>query len=74
MPTVLTSAVFEYGLTLEYGSEVNATPISISGNANEPVVASVSGLASNTTYHFRLKAFSAEVFLMGRTCRLPPNL
>lgn len=57
---VLTNALFEYGLTTDYGAEVNATPSSISGNTNEPVVASIVGLASNTTYHFRLKASSAD--------------
>ena len=48
---------FEYGETKAYGSTVPCTP-SKPGSGNSPVEvsASVSGLASDTAYHFRISA------------------
>ncbi len=51
-----TTVTFEYGLTTSYGSTVNATPNTVTGTSNTNVAASISGLAANTTYHFRVKA------------------
>ncbi len=56
----LTTAVsFEYGLTTSYGSTINASPASISGNASTSVTASVTGLTQGSLYHFRIKAVSS---------------
>ena len=51
---------FEYGLTDSYGSSAPVPDGNIgSGDAVQPVEESVSGLAPNTTYHFRLVAANA---------------
>lgn len=51
-----TTVVFEYGTTTAYGQTINANPASIAGNTSSTVSAPISGLAPNTTYHFRVKA------------------
>ena len=48
-----TTATFEYGTTLAYGTTVTATPSSITGSSNTAISYSLSGLTPNTTYHFR---------------------
>jgi uncharacterized protein (TIGR02145 family) len=47
---------FEWGETTAYGNTVNTTPATINGNVVTSVSASISGLKTGTTYHFRLKA------------------
>jgi len=47
---------FDYGTTTAYGSSVTATPGSVTGGSDTAVSAALSGLAPNTTYHFRVKA------------------
>jgi hypothetical protein len=47
---------FEYGLTDTYGSTVSASQSPVSGGADTPVSAAISGLLPNTTYHFRAAA------------------
>jgi len=47
---------FEYGLTDAYGSTVAAAQSPVSGGADTPVSAAISGLLPNTTYHFRAVA------------------
>src|SRR5207248_1191246 len=49
---VTTSVHFEYGLTTSYGS--STTTHSYSGHTTQKVMANISGLSPNTTYHFRL--------------------
>jgi phosphodiesterase/alkaline phosphatase D-like protein len=51
-----TTVTFEYGPTTSFGSTINASPNSASGNGNTVVTASVTGLTTNTTYYFRIKA------------------
>jgi len=51
-----TTVSFEYGLTSNYGSEVASTPTTVSGNQAIAVKATISGLALNTPYHYRIKA------------------
>jgi len=51
-----TTITFEYGLTSAYGNEVASTPTSVNGNQNIAVKATISGLALNTSYHYRIKA------------------
>lgn len=49
-----TAITFEYGLTTAYGSTAVATPSPLPANSGSTVVSAVvSGLACNTTYHFR---------------------
>jgi uncharacterized delta-60 repeat protein len=47
---------FEYGLTTSYGSNVAATPGSVSGHSSSAVTATITGLAPSTTYHYRVLA------------------
>ena len=50
------TVTFEYGLTTAYGTTVNATPFTVTGNTVTSVTANISGLTINTTYHYRVKA------------------
>jgi photosystem II stability/assembly factor-like uncharacterized protein len=52
----LCTVMFEYGLTTDYGSTVNAVPHSISGQNPILVSALIADLLPNTTYHFRVAA------------------
>jgi hypothetical protein len=61
----LTECRFEYGPSEAYGASVPcATPLP-AGGASQPVSAAVSGLAANTTYHYRLVASSASGAAVG---------
>jgi hypothetical protein len=55
-----TTVTFEYGLTVSYGMTINATPGIVDGGSDTPVSAYLSGLTVNQTYHFRVKAVSAN--------------
>src|SRR5439155_902757 len=49
-----TTVYFQYGTTISYGrTTANQTK---TGNTYQSVLAYISGLSGNTTYHFRLKA------------------
>jgi hypothetical protein len=52
-------ASFEWGLTTAYGNVIAATPQTITGSATTPILANLTGLTSNTTYHYRAKGTSA---------------
>jgi len=54
-----TAASFDWGLTPAYGNTLNASPASVSGSTVTPVAATLTGLTSNTTYHFRVRGSSA---------------
>jgi alpha-tubulin suppressor-like RCC1 family protein/phosphodiesterase/alkaline phosphatase D-like protein len=47
---------FEYGLTPDYGTQVAATPSSASGKDPVTASATLQGLVSGATYHYRLNA------------------
>lgn len=47
------TVTFQYGLTTSYGSTVSGVPGVVTGDVPTAVYADVSGLAYNTTYHFR---------------------
>ena len=47
---------FEYGPTEAYGSSATCTPSPGSGSSPVAVSAAITGLAANTTYHFRISA------------------
>ncbi len=49
-----TSVSFRYGTTPAYGTSVNATPGTVTGNTATNVSANISGLASSTLYHYRV--------------------
>jgi hypothetical protein len=51
-----TSVTFEYGTTISYGSTVSSSQNPVTGHDSTNVCADVSGLMSNTVYHFRIKA------------------
>jgi hypothetical protein len=55
-----TTVTFEYGTTTAYGSAVVAIPSPVTGYTNTAVNASLSGLAPNTTYHYRVVAVNAS--------------
>jgi len=48
-----TAVTFEYGLTVSYGTVVNAIPSPVTGISDTPVSYALSGLQPNTTYHYR---------------------
>jgi hypothetical protein len=50
---------FEYGTTTSYGSSGPCSPLPGSGTNPVPVSAAITGLAANTTYHFRISASNA---------------
>jgi phosphodiesterase/alkaline phosphatase D-like protein len=50
-----TIVTFEYGTTTSYGSTVTADQSPVSGSSDTAVSADITGLAPNTTYHYRVK-------------------
>ncbi|MCJ7446385.1 MAG: hypothetical protein MUO72_01700 [Bacteroidales bacterium] len=63
-----TVVTFEYGTTTSYGSTTVATESPVSGTTTTDVSANVSGLALNTTYHYRVKAESSFCTDLGEDC------
>ncbi|MEI6061300.1 MAG: GEVED domain-containing protein, partial [Bacteroidota bacterium] len=56
---------FEYGLTTAYGTTVSGIPASVSGITPQSVSAFISGLALNTTYHYRVVATNSAGTSLG---------
>jgi len=54
-----TTVTVEYGLTTSYGSSMNATPNTVTGNTATAVSAVITGLAPTTLYHCRIKAVNS---------------
>jgi hypothetical protein len=52
--TQATTVTFEYGFTTSYGTTVAAVPGTVTGNSATAVTADITGLALNTTYHYRV--------------------
>ncbi len=50
-----TTVTFEYGITTAYGNTVTAIQNPVTGVANTPVSAAITGLVPGTVYHFRVK-------------------
>ncbi len=50
------TASFQWGTSVSYGSTASATPSAVSGSTPVPVLASLSGLTAGTTYHYRCVA------------------
>ncbi|MCX6251866.1 MAG: T9SS type A sorting domain-containing protein [Bacteroidetes bacterium] len=59
-----TTATFKYGLTVAYGSTIPGIPSPITGNSDVPVSAVLTGLLTNTTYHYQLCGTNA----LGTNC------
>jgi uncharacterized protein (TIGR02145 family) len=55
-----TTVSFDYGLTTSYGSTATASQSPLTGSSNMVVSAGITGLAPNSTYHFRVKAINCE--------------
>ena len=51
--TLTVGSNFEYGLTTAYGNTITGTPDTVNGNIVTPISASITGLTSLQTYHFR---------------------
>ncbi|HOP46299.1 MAG TPA: hypothetical protein PK874_01445 [Desulfobacteraceae bacterium] len=51
-----TTVTFEYGLTTAYGTTVTADQSPVTGNNETDVSKGITGLANNTTYHYRVVA------------------
>ena len=49
-----TTVAFEYGMDANYGYTWSAAQSPVSGSLDAPVTAAVTGLASNTAYHYRV--------------------
>jgi uncharacterized protein (TIGR02145 family) len=56
---LLTTVSFEYGTTTSYGSTTTATPSMATGSTSTNISASLTGLVSGTTYHYRVKAVNS---------------
>ena len=55
-----TTALFDYGLTISYGSQATASPVPGSGTAPVAVSAAITGLTCNTPYRFRIVGTNAN--------------
>lgn len=55
-----TTAIFEYGLTTAYGSSAAVTLLPANGTVHQQVSVVLSGLAAETTYHYRLVASNSS--------------
>ncbi len=56
----VTKCEFEYGTTTSYGQSAPCSSLPGSGSSPVAVSASVTGLTTNTTYHFRIQATNAS--------------
>ncbi|MFN3988178.1 MAG: IPTL-CTERM sorting domain-containing protein [Rhodocyclaceae bacterium] len=56
-----TSVSFDWGTSISYGNSASATPATVNAGAGSTAVTgSLSGLACNTVYHYRVSATSSE--------------
>ncbi len=55
-----TTLTFEYGLTTAYGSTASAIPGTVTGTSSTAVSLPLTGLAINTTYHYRLVGVNSQ--------------
>jgi hypothetical protein len=73
---VSTSASFDYGTSTNYGANVVSPQSPVTGNTDTQVSASITGLAPNTIYHFRVNGSSAGGMVNGldQTFLTPNNV
>ncbi len=71
----VTECEFEYGTTTSYGKTASCASLPGAGSSAVSVSASLTGLAANTTYHFRISATNAGGTSKGadETLTTPPN-
>ena len=75
--TFSTTVSFDYGLTIAYGSNVAGTPSPVTGNIPVSVSATISGLTTGLTYHFRCTGTNSSGTTYGNDmtfvagCQLP---
>lgn len=62
---ISTTVSFEYGITTDYGSTMAASPESLTTSTDTAVTATLSGLQEATTYHYRIKAVTADGEVLG---------
>jgi large repetitive protein len=55
-----TAVSFDYGLTTAYGTNLPGVPTPVTGNTVTPVSLGITGLAYNTTYHYRVNGVNAN--------------
>ncbi len=61
---LMTTVMFEWGLTTEYGYTASAIPDFVKGYEDIPVALHITGLQANSTYHYRIKAVNAvDIFV-----------
>jgi hypothetical protein len=60
-----TTVTIEYGLTTAYGTTATADESPVAGTTNTAVSKGISGLAPNTTYHYRVVAVNAAGTING---------
>lgn len=53
------TVTFNYGLTVAYGTTVPGVPATVNGTTTTNVSANLTGLTSNTTYHYRVSAVNS---------------
>lgn len=59
------SVMFQYGLSTTYNLTAIATPSPVTGSTLESVVANLTGLTPNTTYHYRIMVFRPPAVAYG---------
>jgi hypothetical protein len=64
--TYPTTVSFEWGTSTAYGNVIDATPQIVSGTSSVPVTASLSGLLTGITYHFRCKGVNTAGTFYGQ--------
>jgi phosphodiesterase/alkaline phosphatase D-like protein len=62
-----TTVTFEYGTTPAFGTMVTADQSPVTGYSNTAVSTAITGLANNTTYHFRVAAQNSSGTTYGAT-------
>lgn len=62
---LVTYVTFEYGTSVSYGQTISAAQYMAAGDTNTTVNIGISGLKTNTTYHFRVKAVAPHDSAVG---------
>lgn len=53
------TASFDFGLTMAYGSNIQAVPVSVPSNSTVNVTGTITGLVPGHTYHYRVNGISS---------------